>query len=166
MAGAKRPNWQDKAVRRLEGLQYSKDFRADVAALPLDDAEKTTGAILGIIKKYRLPQECGLVIYDLAVTGKINASKAISGMSVICDDDETAGPADAPRAASYNYTVRKKFAQPGVSIFIPVGARITEVKSFIQSSWPYIEAKLPSLMTARNLKWSAGSLKPNVMRGL
>jgi hypothetical protein len=152
MAGAKGiPNWQDKAVRKLEGLQYNEDFKADIAAIPRNSAE-ATGAILDIIKRYELSHQCGPILYHYAVTGEMEADRALSGMSVICDDDETAGPADSLKEAEYNYIVKRKFGQPGINIFIPAGVSITEVKSFITSSWPYIETKLVAIAGSQKVQ--------------
>lgn len=135
------PNWQDKELRILEGLIHRDDFKADIAALPDGDFETRFTALMRIADKYGL-HGAVMVLDNYARTGEIVPDDVIPRMSVICDADETAGPTDSIEHARYNYVAERGFPKAGVYIFIPPGTTQIAAKSFLQSSWSYIESKL------------------------
>lgn len=146
MTGKKRAaNWQAKAAREIERLRYRADFRADIASLPLNDFEARFSALLKISERYGLSSAASVLLDIYARTGNIEPNEAVSKMSVICVDDQTAGPTDDVEFAHHNYVAETGFRQPGVYVFIPPGTDKTAATSFVLSSWDYIESKLLSL---------------------
>jgi hypothetical protein len=63
-------------------------------------------------------------------------------MSIICDEDETAGPAANLEEAQFNYVTMRGFPHPGVQLHIPPGSSQVEIASFIRDNWSYIETKI------------------------
>lgn len=135
-------NWQDKAVRKLESLQYRTDFQTDINSLNIEH-EDYVHHLIELAKKYKLVIGAILPLDHYVKTGKIEASRAITGMSIIDERDETAGPADNIKNAQFNYITERFSARDGVKVFIPVGTSRPEFQSFIESTWSsYIELKI------------------------
>lgn len=136
--------WQDKHKRRLEALIYDVDFQKDLRDLP-DRSENETFlfALFKLTEKYDLPLSAASIIDEYLKTGELSAQAAHSGLLIICDHDQTAGPTTSADLANYNYQVHRSFAHRGVEIFIPPGSGQGEVESFIADNWKsYIEPKI------------------------
>ena len=139
------PNWQDKALRKLNGLIHFDGFQTDINNLPTGDFEARFSALYKITEKYELPGSCIGILDHYAKTNELDPGKAFSKMSIICSQDKTAGPTDSFAHAHFDYIAQENFPQPGLHLFIPIGTSQIELKSFVQSHWPYIESKLTTL---------------------
>lgn len=135
--------WQDKHKRRLEALVYDVDFQKDLKDLP-DRSENETFlfALFKLTEKYDLPLSAASIIDGYLKTGELSAQAAHSGLLIICDYDQTAGPAASAEQAEHNYTAHRGFTNKGIELFMPPGTSAIEAKSFIDDHWRYIESKI------------------------
>lgn len=134
--GSKVPRWQDKQLRRLEGLVYNRDFQNDLNQI---DISVGFEPLYRFAEKYKVQPT---LILEYLKNRRIPPSAVIPTMSIICDEDETAGPADSLEEAQYNYIAMRKFPHSGVHLYIPPGSDQAEIASFIKDHWPYIEGKI------------------------
>lgn len=139
----KRSVWLDKPLRKIEALLYRDDFQNDLTQLRTGLMEEgLAGKILDLARKYKLPPESATIIYDYLRTGELSATKDSTPLVIICDADQTCGPTDDKNDAEYRYVVQRGFPRHGVELFIPPGSSPSEIKSFIDDNWKYIESKI------------------------
>lgn len=133
--------WIDKTVRLIEKLQYNDAFREDVRNLLLFE-DDSTEKLLNLADKYSLPSSSIPILLNYAETGKISHIEDATSLAVICDTDQTCGPTDNKDYAEYLYVSHRGFTRHGVELFIPSGSSLSEVKSFIDDNWEYVESKI------------------------
>ena len=135
--------WLDKPLRRIEALLHREDFKKDIELLPQDHAdEEFLSGLLHLCDKYDLPSNEVLILHTYILTGDLSPNPSASRLAVISDTDGTLGPSDNTKLENFLYTAHRGFPPKGVEIFIPPGTSSTELKSFINDNWEYIEQKI------------------------
>ena len=120
----------------MENVIHNAQFQHDLGSLEKDDSFTH---FYNIAKKYEIQPT---LLLEYFKTRKVAPGAVTPSLSIICDEDETAGPAENLEEAQYNYIVMRKFPHEGLSLFIPPGTSQIEISSFIKENWGYIEQKI------------------------
>lgn len=137
MTGKNKPSkWQDKHLRKLENLSHNIDFQDDLKHINLGGG---FSPLYDLAKKHDVQP---LLMLEYIRNRTILPSAVVPTISIICDEDETAGPSDSLEEAQFNYVTMRGFPHSGIELHIPPGSSQVEIMSFIKDNWPYIETKI------------------------
>ncbi len=137
MTGNKKTSkWQDKHLRKMENLIHDIEFQEDIKHINLDIGY---GPLYDLAKKYDTQP---VLLLEYIRSRDILPSAVNPTISIICDEDETAGPASTLEEAQFNYVTMRGFPHAGVQLHIPPGSSQVEIASFIRDNWEYIETKI------------------------
>jgi len=137
MTGNNKPRkWQDKHLRKMENLIHDIEFQEDIKHINLD---ADYGPLYDLARKHDVQP---VLLLEYIKSRRILPSAVSPAISIICDEDETAGPAASLEEAQFNYVTMRGFPHTGVQLHIPPGSSQVEIASFIQDNWSYIEAKI------------------------
>lgn len=148
--------WQDKHLRVMENLVHNPEFQRDIIQL---NNRYAPNDIYALANKYNVQPT---LLIEYLEKGAVSQSAVSPSLSIICDEDETAGPAKSLEEGQYNYIVMRKFPHRGIELFIPPGTSQIEISSFIKDHWDYIERKIGK--PARNKRQSVAARNAQIIK--